>query len=81
MHFLQKMFSSDPSVSFGRLAAAIVLLFGLGWATFIVIHKLEVPSLQGVAAIVTSLYGSSKIGEVVSTLKGNGNGGDSEKKS
>jgi hypothetical protein len=34
-----------------------------------------------VAAIVTSLYGSSKIGEVVSTLKGNGNGGDSEKKS
>jgi hypothetical protein len=67
--WLRKLFSSSTEASFGRLAAAIALIFGLGWGTYIVIKRLEIPSLQGIAAMVASLYGSSKLGDVVASLK------------
>jgi hypothetical protein len=67
--WLRKLLSSNTEASFGRLAAAIALIFGLGWGSYIVIKRLEIPSLQGIATLVASLYGSSKLGDVVTAFK------------
>jgi hypothetical protein len=67
---MKKMFSSSSEVSFGRFAAGLALIAALAWVTYIVIKKLELPSLQGIATLVGSLYGSSKLGDVVTAIKG-----------
>jgi hypothetical protein len=70
--WLKTLLSESAEASFGRLASSIVLVFGLGWGTYIVIKKLEVPSLQGIATLAASLYGSSKLGETIKAFAGLG---------
>jgi hypothetical protein len=73
-NWIARLFSADDSVSFGRIAAGVVLVFGIGWATYIVWRRLEIPSLEGVTTMVASLYGGSKIGETIQLFaKGKGN--------
>ena len=77
MSWLKKLFSSDGSVSFGRMSAGIVLLASLVWTSYIVWKRLEIPDLKSVALLVTSLYTGSKIGDTVA-LFSRGDGGNPE---
>ena len=68
--WLKKLLSESSGASFGRLSSAVVIFFGLLWGSYIVIKRLEIPSLQGLAALAASLYGGSKIGETLQKFAG-----------
>ena len=69
--WFKALFSDSSAVSFGRVAAVIVLFFGLGWATYLIIKKLEIPDLGGVTTLILSVYGTSKVGETIQKFTGN----------
>lgn len=62
---LRQLFSSSSQVSFGRVGAAVALLFVCVWVTYLVLKTHSLPDLAGPAVFIASLYGLSKAGDVI----------------
>jgi hypothetical protein len=64
--FLRSVFSeSDGTGSWGRCGSALIVVFTLGWVTYVVIRTHAIPDLMGPLAFLTggsgSLYGANKL--------------------
>ena len=62
---IAKLFSDSNEVSFGRVAAALSLLFTCGWVTYLVVRNSALPDLTSTAVFIAAPYGLSKAGETI----------------
>jgi len=73
MSFLKKMFSSSTDVSYGRISAAICLLYVMGLCG-VVMSRMPVPAFPVVDTfwrdIILGLYAVCKTGDTVQAMKG-----------
>lgn len=68
--FLSRLFSESGEASFSRVGSFLVLIFSLGWLTYIVWETRAVPGLEGITFFVSSLYGLGKAGQTIQKLMG-----------
>lgn len=83
MSFWKDVFSASNNQSWGRVAAAIALIFGIAWITRLVMlingpeqyEKLGNVAIfiGAVTGLVSALYGISKGLDVIKEVKGSGN--------
>ena len=68
--FLQQLFSESGEASFSRLGSFLALVFACVWVSRIVWKTGTLPSLEGLAFFIASLYGLGKAGETVQWVLG-----------
>lgn len=78
--FLRSVFSeSDGTGSWSRCGSLMIVLATLGWITHVVWRTHVIPDLGGATAFMTTgagtLYGTNKLGSIVSALTGKGKDG------
>ncbi len=71
--FLQQLFSESGAASFSRLGSFLALIFGCAWVSRIVWKTGALPSLEGLAIFIASLYGLGKASETVQWALGRTN--------
>jgi hypothetical protein len=69
-NFLSHLFSESGEASFSRVGSFLVLIFSLGWLTYIVWKTRAVPGLEGITLFVSSLYGLGKAGQTLQKVLG-----------
>jgi hypothetical protein len=70
MEFCKAMFSTEGTVSFGRVGGFLALVCSIAWVSWVVWNTKTIPELGGVALFIGTLYGLSKAGETVQKMKG-----------
>jgi hypothetical protein len=67
--FIKEAFSEDNGkASFSRISTFIILVFELGWITFVTLSKGTIPDLGGPALFLVTLYGANKAATVASDI-------------
>lgn len=61
--FWQRVFSDEGCPSFSRVGSAFALIFACAWISFLVVKTSALPSFEGVAFFIGTLYGLNVIGK------------------
>ena len=73
MSFWRGVFSEqDGTPSFSRVATAFLVSGAIAWVTVIVARTHELPSLDGLALFMGTLYGTNILGSVGKGISKNG---------
>ena len=67
--WLGKLLSDSADASMSRTLAAIAMLFGCGWVTYLVFKTKGLPDLHGLAVFCGTPYALGKLGETVAKFK------------
>jgi len=70
--------ASEAKVNFGAVAALIALFASIVWVSWVVYKTNAVPDLSGISFFIGTMYGISKVKEVVAAAKGISSGSGSQ---
>lgn len=76
--FTREVFSEDGQGSFSRVTQGVIVAAVLGWITYLVHKNGAMPDLGGPSVFIGTAgaahYGLNKATDIITALKGNGNG-------
>lgn len=69
--FRETLSEPDGPWSFARIISLIIVVFDLGWITYLVVRNGNIPDQGGIAALLAALYGINKAAAAVEAFAEN----------